>query len=71
MEEEKFIEISITQFNKLQKAIFNSMEMLGDINITGYSRDTLRKDTQKKIVNVYDNLFALNKYMGNIRRRNE
>lgn len=71
MEEEKFIEISITQFNKLQKAIFNSMEMLGDINITGYSRDSLRKDTQKKIVDVYDTLFALNKYMERIRGKNE
>lgn len=71
MEEEKYIEISLNQFNKLQKAIYNSMELLGDINITGYTRDKLRKDTQKKIVEVYDNLFALNKYMENIRGKNE
>lgn len=71
MEEDKFIEISLNQFNKLQKAIYNSMELLGDINITGYTRNSLRKDTQKKIVDVYDTLFALNKYMERIRGKNE
>ena len=45
MEEDKKIEISYNQLIAFQNALFSLTDKLGNISITGYTRDKMRKDT--------------------------
>ena len=63
MEEKEKIELDIDQLNNFQNAVHTSMELIGDINLAGYTHAKLRKDTQRNLVEAYDTLYALNKYI--------
>lgn len=63
MEEKEKIELDIDQLNNFQNAVHTSMELIGDINLAGYTHAKLRKDTQRNLVEAYNILYALNKYI--------